>query len=413
MALNEDQKRELAWVYLRHVVEGSRADVLDLLWPDGWELRRLNENPGDVLRVAGMILRRDAALPPKLLDATAHRYDVNPRAILEDAREKGMRIVTSDSDEWPTELTDAFVRMSGTGADKEAGVRGQAEAPFALWVRGEGHLTEIAQRSLTVVGTRAATGYGRTVTYQFANELCGHGYSMVSGGADGIDKQAHQAALDVGMPTIALMACGADVSYPKKNHDLFERIHKAGSLMVSEYSPGTTAARHRFLTRNRLAAALGKATIMVEAPVRSGAVNTMNWAEAMLKPTLAVPGPVTSAASQGTLRRIQSGRAQMVCSSQDILDVVEPIGSQLTLDVDATTNSKDIQQDGGAGSVRLSWQETAIYDAAGFEGDDSGRLADIQRDSGLDGPLVMKLVRDLEGRGVLRRQGERWLKAEG
>lgn len=419
MTLSEQQRIELAWIYLRHVVEGSRRDVLDLLWPDGWELRRMNQTPGDAIRVAGMILRRDKALPESLLNATAHRYDFDPRATQERSKRMGMRLLASDSEDWPTEFTDAFVRMMGTGADKDAGVRGQAEAPFAVWVRGEASLAELVKHSITMVGTRAATRYGRAVAYQFSTELSMQGYTMVSGGADGIDKQAHMAALEGGTRTVAVMACGADVSYPAKNHELFTRMVNSGSLIVSEYAPGTSAARHRFLTRNRLAAALGKGTVMVEAPVRSGAINTMNWAESMLKPTLAVPGPVDTAASQGTLLRIQEGRAQMAITSQDILDAVEPLGRQLELDVCTSEGSENNRGEGrgaeggfdqrGTGP-KLSWQETAVFDAAGIENDDSGSLTEIQRDTGLDGVLVMKLVRDLEAGGLLRRMGDRWVK---
>ena len=193
----------------------------------------------------------------------------------------------------------------------------------------------------------------------------------------------------------------------------------SGSLIIGEYAPGTSAARHRFLTRNRLAAALGKGTVMVEAPVRSGAINTMNWAESMLKPTLAVPGPVDTAASQGTLLRIQEGRAQMAITSQDILDAVEPLGRQLELDVctsggSETNRGEGRGPEGGFGQrgigPKLSWQETAVFDAAGIENDDSGSLTKIQRDTGLDGVLVMKLVRDLETMGLLRRKADRWVK---
>ena len=411
MTLSEDFKRELAWIYLRHVVEGSRLDVLAELWPEGWELRRLNETPGDVTRLSGRILRRDSSLPQSLLNATAHRYDFDPRRQWETTQQENMRILTPDSPQWPTELTDAFVRMTGTGADKDAGVRGQAEAPFALWVRGSGDLAQLTKQSVTMVGTRAATRYGKSVTEQFATELCASGYAIVSGGAVGIDKHAHTAALAAGAPTIALMACGVDVDYPAAHRELFQRIVAAGSLIVSEYAPGTSAARHRFLTRNRLAAALGKATVLVEAPLRSGAMNTMNWAEAMLKPTLAVPGPVDSVSSQGALVRIQQGRASLVRTAQDILDVVDPLGTQLTLDLDAGESELGANRVlDPAGQQKLSWQETAVFDAAGIESDDSGYLVQMQRDTGLDGALVMRTVRDLELKGVLLRQGERWIK---
>lgn len=396
-------RRELAWIYLRHVIEGSRADVLDLLWPKGWEVRRLNKDPADVERVARMIVMRDRALPHSVRVTTEHRCSYDPRGTMEYARREGLRLLTPDSPQWPTELTDAFLRMKGSGADNEAGVRGQAEAPFALWLRGSGNLAQLTERSLTVVGTRAATRYGRNVAYQFSRELGEQGYTLVSGGAEGIDKQAHLAAVEGGTPTVVLLAGGVDVSYPAKHQELFQRIAQTGSLLVSEYAPGTRPARHRFLTRNRLAAALGLATLMVEAPVRSGAINTMNWAEAMLKPTLAVPGPVDAAASQGGLLRIQQGRAALIRTSKDVLEHVEPVGQQMELDVELD----------GEKSSTLSWQETAVFDAAGVRTDGTGSLSQIQADTGLSAEVVIRIVRDLEFRGLLVREGDRWIKARG
>lgn len=398
-------KRRAAWIYLRRVIEGSRPDVLEQLWPEGWEKRRSEATPGAVEDLARRIYRRDDTLPRSLLDATAHRARYDPWADWDVVRSQGMRLITPDDEEWPDELTDAFVRMGESTADSDAGVRGQAEAPFALWVRGEGNLAQLVERSVTVVGTRAATRYGRQVTHQFCTELAGEGYTIVSGGAEGIDKSAHRAALDSGAPTIALLACGPDVAYPRKNHDMFEDIVRAGGLLVSEYAPGTPPARHRFLTRNRLAAALGQATLMVEAPYRSGAINTMNWAEAMLKHCLAVPGPVDVASSQGGLLRIQQERAKLIRTAKDVLELLEPMGSQLQI---AFASGEGAQGEGGGPA--LSWQETAVFDASGTEHDATGQLSQIQRDTGLSPQAIVRILRKLEGAGVLFREGDRWVK---
>lgn len=397
--------RQLSWIYLRDVLEASRSDVLELLWPEGWQTRRLTGRPGDVERVAGMIRARDRALPQSLLRVTEATHERDPRKIADSARVRGWSLLTPDSAQWPTELTDAFVRMEGAGADSDSGVRGQAEAPFALWVRGEGNLAALTRSSVTIVGTRAATRYGRSVTHRFATELAGHGYTIVSGGAMGIDAVAHSAALDSGAPTVILAACGLDVDYPAKHRDLFARAVAVGSVVVSEYAPGTPPARHRFLTRNRLAAALGNGTVMVEAAVRSGALNTMNWAEAMLKPTMVVPGPVDSAMSHGGLLRIQQGRSELVRNVEDILGHVEPLGRQLELELDRT--------DGRHSGPRLGWQETSVYDATGIAADATGTLDDMVVATGLTPGQVMRIIRQLEKLGVVEREGDRWLKVPG
>ncbi|MBC2681772.1 DNA-protecting protein DprA [Corynebacterium sp. 4HC-13] len=422
-AADSGRTRVLAWAYLRRVVEGSTPEILDLLWPHsddevsaGWSAREggcVGSQPmgkdrasARVVEVARRIYRRDTSLPDRVLMTTERRWNYDPTSDVEQAEQRGMRLLTPDSDEWPCELTQAFLRMADAGADNEAGVRGQASAPFALWVRGEVNLATVIQHSVTVVGTRAATRYGRNTAYQLCSELAGRGYTIVSGGAYGIDKQAHCAALDNGAPTIALLASGVDVAYPKKHRELFDRIVDSGGLLISEYAPGTPPARHRFLTRNRLAAALSQATVMVEAPIRSGAMNTMNWAEAMVKPTLAVPGPIDSAASQGCLLRIQEERAALVRTVADVVNAIEPVGRSMTLWDEDTA--------GGQGhAVSLSWQETAVYDAVGIVTDTTGTVEDIQQATGLAPQVIVVALRLLREKGVIDRQGQRWVKVLG
>ena len=251
------QENFLEWVYVRRVIEASRLDVLDMLWPNGWE----QAGPADVRSVAEALARRGGKLPDALADSTSQRYEQNPTRDAELAIARGWRLVTPEDDEWPSELTASFVRMADSGADHDSSVRGQAAAPFALWVRGDTRLDALVRRSVTVVGTRAATRYGEQVTRSFAGDLADAGFSLISGGAIGIDAIAHRASLESKMPTVVVMACGLDVSYPKAHGDLFEQIVAAGGMLISEYPPGTPPARHRFLTRNRLAAALGQATL--------------------------------------------------------------------------------------------------------------------------------------------------------
>ncbi|MGJ4126235.1 DNA-processing protein DprA [Corynebacterium macclintockiae] len=393
------QKSFLAWAYVRRVVEASRVDVLDMLWPDGWD----QAGSSQVRAVADALSRRAGTLPDALADATSQRYDHDPTADAELAAARGWRLVTPEDDEWPTELTASFVRMADSGADHDSSVRGQAAAPFALWVRGDMRLDTAVRRSVTVVGTRAATRYGEQVTKSFAGDLADAGFSLISGGAIGIDALVHRAALQSQIPTLVVMACGLDVPYPKAHAELFEQIVAAGGLLISEYPPGTPPARHRFLTRNRLAAALSQATLVVEAPLRSGALNTLNWAEAFVKPTFAVPGPVTSHASLGCLERIRTSRATLAVSARDLIEELSPLGEQMAWGFGAEDRSE-----------LLNWEHVAVIDAAALPSGrgPEGRLPQLVEATGLPARTVIRCLRDLEGMGRLRREADRWIRVE-
>ncbi|HIW96250.1 MAG TPA: DNA-processing protein DprA [Candidatus Corynebacterium gallistercoris] len=331
----------------------------------------------------------------------AERFSKDPRADQQLAHTNGWRLVTPDSPDWPLNLTSAFA-PSFWDEQADDTVRGQSTAPFALWVAGTGSLDSLTKKSITIVGTRAITGYGADVTRHFATELGREGYTIVSGGADGVDRIAHTQALEDGNNTAAILACGVDVPYPRKNQEMLNRIKDSGGLIISEYAPGTPPARHRFLTRNRLVAGISQGTLMTEAPYRSGAINTMNWAESMGRPTFAVPGPITSVSSQGCLVRLAEHRATMALRAEDIRAEVEPLGTQLELDW--------ITQDGSSTQRLLSWEQTAVFDAAGTQSDSAGTLATMIEDTGLSVHRVMVTIRELEDFGLIVRHADRWVK---
>ena len=178
-------------------------------------------------------------------------------------------------------------------------------------------------RSVGVVGARAATAYGERVAADLAFGLAGRGFAIVSGGAFGIDASAHRGALGGGGPTYLISAGGLDAPYPPANAALFERCADSG-LLISESPPGAAPQRRRFLTRNRLIAALSTGTVVVEASTRSGAVNTAGHCIRLDRPLMVVPGPVTSAMSAGCHELLQryEGYARMVTSVQDVVGIV-------------------------------------------------------------------------------------------
>jgi DNA processing protein len=221
----------------------------------------------------------------------------------------GIRLVCPGDPEWPTEL------------DQLGPAR-----PYALWLRGSADLRLSCRRSVSMVGSRAATGYGGHLAGEFAADLSERGWDIVSGGAYGVDAAAHRGALATKGITIAVLACGVNFPYPAGHADLFAAI-AADGLVVSEWPPGQHPARMRFLIRNRVIAALTCGTVIVEAGERSGALNTARHAAELGKPLMAVPGPVTSAQSAGCHRIIREWGACCVTCAADIIEMISPVGT--------------------------------------------------------------------------------------
>jgi DNA processing protein len=207
-------------------------------------------------------------------------------------------------------------------------LREAADAPWALIARGnprslEGHDTK---RSATVVGARRATTYGREVARRLGRELAEAGVLTLSGLAFGIDSCAHRGALDAGGETIAVLGCGPDIAYPAAHRSLWRRITEQG-LILSELPPGATPWRWSFPARNRILAALGGITIVVEAEARSGSLVTADVAARLGHRLGAVPGPVNSRASVGPNELLASG-AHLVRGGQDVLAALRGLAAQ-------------------------------------------------------------------------------------
>lgn len=230
---------------------------------------------------------------------------------------RGGRLITPDKDEWP---------LLGFAAFGSADVRRKPQGypPMVLWALGPARLDEVAMRAAAIVGTRAATTYGEHVAADLAAGLAEQDAAVVSGGAFGIDGAAHRSVLAANGITVAVLAGGIDIPYPAGHSALLHRIGNSG-LLVSEYPPGVRPARHRFLTRNRLVAALSGATVVVEAGLRSGAANTAAWANAMGRVVCAVPGPVTSSASAGCHELLRN-EARLVTRADEVVEIVGKMG---------------------------------------------------------------------------------------
>ena len=197
-----------------------------------------------------------------------------------------------------------------------------AAPPIGLVIKGNPKL--LTGNSLAIVGTRNPTQYGVRIAQDFAAGFVDRDWAIISGGAYGIDAAAHKGALIAEGVTVAVIAAGIDINYPAGNARLFAEIAELGCL-VSEVTPGTPAIPSRFLTRNRLIAALSNATLVVEAAFRSGSLRTARDTAELMRPVMAIPGPITSPVSEGCHRLIGERAAEIVTSVADAVEFLAPM----------------------------------------------------------------------------------------
>lgn len=218
---------------------------------------------------------------------------------------------------------DAFV-VTRKDADWPVALDDLKAPPIALICRGSrGSLSEM-KRSLSIVGTRNPTDYGVRIAGDFAAGAVDRGWSVVSGGAFGIDSAAHRGAILAEGQTIAILGSGVNAVFPSGNDRLFREIMDNG-LLISEVLPGVHAIPARFLIRNRLIAAISRATVVVEAAFRSGSLRTARDAAEIFRPVFAVPGSITSPTSDGCHRLIGERSAEIVTSVSDLMELVGPL----------------------------------------------------------------------------------------
>ncbi|MEY9862316.1 DNA protecting protein DprA [Catenulispora sp. GAS73] len=237
-------------------------------------------------------------------------YRADPDADLAVGEKTGARYVIPADPQWPAALDDL----------------GDA-APLGMWFLGTADLVAASRRAVSIVGARIATGYGMHVAGELAAGLAERGWAVISGAARGIDGAAHRGALAARGVTVAALACGIDLVYPAGHEALIGAIASDG-LVVSELPPGTSVSRFRFLDRNRVIAALGLGTVVVEAASRSGSLVTARLADELGRPVLAVPGPVTSEASEGTHQLIRDG-ALLVTKAAEVIEQLGELGADL------------------------------------------------------------------------------------
>ena len=210
--------------------------------------------------------------------------------------------------------------------------------PKTLYYLGD--LTPLDNKTaVSVVGSRAVTPYGKQVTSQLSAELARQGIAIISGMALGVDGLAHQAALDAGGYTVAVLACGLDRFYPSSHFNLANEILKSGGAIISEYPEGTEPFKTNFIERNRIVSGLCDGLLITEASERSGTLHTANFALEQGQTVMAVPGNITSPASKGTNNLIKTG-ASPVTGIQDILNALN-LGQQVSLNIAVAANAEE------------------------------------------------------------------------
>jgi DNA processing protein len=263
--------------------------------------------------------------------------------------------------------------------------------PKVLWIRGDVDKLPSKNSAVSIIGARASTGYGEHVAMDLAAGLCSAGYTIVSGGAYGIDGMAHRAALACEGKTVAVLAGGIDRLYPAGHEELLKRIMENGAV-VSEVAPGSAPTRWRFLQRNRLIAAIASVTVVVEAGQRSGSLNTAGHALELERPIGVFPGPVTSGSSAGCHRLLRENPATtLVTGVRDVLEILtgEFVGSNFT--------------------ATASPEHTRVLDA--LQTRRGKQVSEISATSGMSTSQAMAILGELELTGKAKCGEDGWLLA--
>jgi DNA processing protein len=354
----------------------ARAALTHLVEPGDREIGEHVQACGPVAVLAGI---RDGTLSsPRVEHYRARLPSLAAERDLERCSELGGRFVCPGEAEWPTQLDDLGFRR-----------------PIGLWLRGDRNLRVAGLTSVAVVGSRSSTTYGEHVAGELAASLAERGWTVVSGGAFGIDACAHRGALAVSGLTAVVLASGVDVLYPRGNHSLLRRIADEG-LVISEVPPRRAPTRYRFLERNRVIAALTRGTVVVEAAYRSGALNTARTAGDLGRQVMAVPGPVTSVMSTGVHLLVREQGAVLVGDADEIIEQVGLIGDDLAPRRRGVSRPRD----------RLDSITARVLDAVPVRSGAPELV--IAQSAGVDPDSVVRCLGALEADGWVSRTGGGW-----
>lgn len=332
-------------------------------------LRRITARDGSAEQLSGMTARRLAGY--RLRAETA-----DPGRDLAAVAAVGGRFVCPGDREWPSQLDD----LGDT-------------RPTGLWVRGRPDLRLWALRSVAVVGARACTPYGAHMATTLGAGLAELGWVVVSGAAFGVDGAAHRGALAAGGATVAVLACGVDVVYPRGHAELIGRVSGQG-LVIGELPPAEHPTRSRFILRNRVIAALTRGTVVVEAEYRSGSLVTARCAQRLGRFTMGVPGPATSGLSAG-VHELLRGEGVLVTDAAEVAELVGDMG-ELVPPRRGPVLPRDLLD---AGCTR-------VLDALPARGAADAR--EVARTAGTGADEALAKLYELHSLGFVERHGDGW-----
>ncbi|WP_406407121.1 DNA-processing protein DprA [Streptomyces sp. NBC_01643] len=332
-------------------------------------IRRITDRDGTAEQLRGMT-------PKRLAGYRLRAEAVDPERDLASVAAVGGRFVCPGDREWPSQLDDL----------------GDSR-PTGLWVRGRPDLRLWALRSVAVVGARACTPYGAHMAASLGAGLAELGWVVVSGAAFGVDGAAHRGALSAGGATMAVLACGVDVAYPRGHAELIGRVAEQG-LVIGELPPADHPTRSRFILRNRVIAALTRGTVVVEAEYRSGSLVTARSAQRLGRFTMGVPGPATSGLSAG-VHELLRGEGVLVTDAAEVAELVGEIG-----DLAPARRGPVLPRD------LLDAASARVLDALPCHGSVSGR--DIARTAGTSVDEALGRLYELHSLGFVERTGEDW-----
>ncbi|WP_327215143.1 DNA-processing protein DprA [[Kitasatospora] papulosa] len=332
-------------------------------------IRRLTGPDGPARALEGMTATRLAGYRLRAVSADPGRDLASVAAV-------GGRFVCPGDREWPSQLDDL----------------GDAR-PIGLWVRGRSDLRLWALRSVALVGARACTPYGAHMAGTLAAGLAERGWVVVSGAAFGVDGAAHRGALAAGGATMAVLACGVDVAYPRGHAELIGRIAEQGVVM-GELPPSDHPTRTRFILRNRVIAALTRGTVVVEAEYRSGSLVTARNAQRLGRFTMGVPGPATSGLSAG-VHELLRGEGVLVTDAAEIAELIGEIG-ELAPARSGRVLPRDV----------LDADSARVLDALPWAGATGSR--DVARSAGVSTDEALGRLYELHSLGFVEREGDGW-----
>ncbi len=292
--MNEERAYWLAWSQ----ISGVGAVLLQRIEAHFGALSAAwTATPDELAEVEGIGLLTASSI-------NAERLKLNPVDLLETHEKRNRCFVTPADQDYPKILLEI------------------PDAPPVLYYRGQSRLLETFDQrcAIAIVGTRHPSDYGRRWTRKLSATLAQNGFSIISGLADGIDAEAHRSCIEAGGTTIAVLGTGVDVVYPWANRKLYDQLLETG-LALSEYPAGTQPDRAHFPRRNRIAAGLARAVLVIEAPTRSGALITAHLANDYGRDVYALPGSLDNEKAKGCLALISKG-AQIVLGEAELLEML-------------------------------------------------------------------------------------------